>query len=285
MSNALWYNNWDYWNLFHKVTFDGPNKLILIGYGITDIDIKVDIYSDWKEWAELRDNLKYEAALRTVGGDPTVGSAFLGSTYFLINGWRIRTWEGNHELNMDGNLFVDGGGSLFVNTLRPWTVQTSILRSNLVDIVVVSGSSQVVSGAFTAADRIILERIDAVTQNLPDSGSLTDIQGSLNDISSSVIAITTEVLSGFSAQNIANGGVVVGQTTDVQTDIFETDGFYDNLHVAVENATGVKIVRRIDSYQSASGTFVFDNPLSFSPASGSLVTVLNDYDSQAGSIG
>ena len=285
MSNALWYNNWDYWNLFHKVTFDGPNKLILIGYGVTNIDVQTDIYSDWKEWTGVRDNLKYAEALRKVGGDNTIGNAFLGVTFFLTNGWRIRTWEGNHRLNLDGNLFVEGSGSIFVDTLRPWMIQTSIMRSNLVDVVVVSGSSAVVSGTFSAADRIILERIDSVIQNLPNSGSFVDVQNSLDDISNSVIAVTNEVLSGFSAQNIKHGGVVVGQTTDIQTDIFETNGFYDNLYVTVENASRVKIIRRVDSYLSASGTFVFDNPLPFLPVSGSPVTVLNGYDTYAGGIG
>ena len=53
-----------------KVTFDGPNKLIIVNPGIVELDVQVDIYSDWKEWAATGDNLKYPPALRTIGGDP-----------------------------------------------------------------------------------------------------------------------------------------------------------------------------------------------------------------------
>ena len=52
----------DYWELYHKVTFDGENKLIIINPGETDINVKRDIYSSWKEWILLRDYLKWIAA-------------------------------------------------------------------------------------------------------------------------------------------------------------------------------------------------------------------------------
>lgn len=73
----------------HKVTFDGSNRLIYVNYGVTDIHIKEDIYSDWKEWYLLRDNAKYPISMRTVGGDPIGVGAYTGDTYFLMNGWKL----------------------------------------------------------------------------------------------------------------------------------------------------------------------------------------------------
>lgn len=108
--NSLFYGFWDYWNLYHKVTFDGVNRLILINDGETEIDVQVDIYSAWKEWASLETNLKYLKALDTVGGEPTVAGQRLDVTYFLINGWKIKPYPGSYSLNIIGNIFdVDGG--------------------------------------------------------------------------------------------------------------------------------------------------------------------------------
>ena len=65
----------DLWQLYHKVTFDGYNKLIIINSNEDEIDVAVDIYSAWKEWSQQRDYLKWVAAMRSVGGDPLPGGA------------------------------------------------------------------------------------------------------------------------------------------------------------------------------------------------------------------
>ena len=41
---SSYYGFWDYWNLYHKVTFDGINKLILINDGETELDFQIDVY-------------------------------------------------------------------------------------------------------------------------------------------------------------------------------------------------------------------------------------------------
>lgn len=53
-----------------KVTFDGPNKLIIIHSGVTEIDVEQDMYLPWKEWV-MDGHSMYLAAFRTFGGDPT----------------------------------------------------------------------------------------------------------------------------------------------------------------------------------------------------------------------
>lgn len=101
---SLWPNYWEDWELQHKVIFDGVNKLIYIAPSATEIDIEADLYSSWKEWVLVRENSQYEAAMRTVGGDPTSGGNFLGGTFFLINGWQIFL---DHGVDFTGNLFSD----------------------------------------------------------------------------------------------------------------------------------------------------------------------------------
>lgn len=87
-----------------KVTFDPYLKLITVLPGVLRIDVKVDLYSDWKEWALL--NNQYLPAIRAVGGDivnPNTGEQ-TGTTFFTTNGWRIYL---NHSVQFDGNLFSD----------------------------------------------------------------------------------------------------------------------------------------------------------------------------------
>lgn len=129
----LHYGFWAEWTNPQKVTFDGPNKLIHVNAGITEIDVEIDLYSDWKEWFQLYDHGKYLPAFRSVGGDPTTAGRALGATFFLINGWRIRTWEGDHRLVVNGNLFTEEGEPPFIPVTGPYTTIIESNVSNLVD--------------------------------------------------------------------------------------------------------------------------------------------------------
>jgi len=145
MWTSTYYGQWDYWELRHKVTFDGVNRWILINDGETDIDIQTDIYSDWKEWVLLENNLKYFPPLNTVGGEPTIGAERLDVTYFLINGWRIKPYPGSYTLNLVGNIFdVDGGEikvDADVNPLFPNNITINTNTSVIVRQLTTSGSS------------------------------------------------------------------------------------------------------------------------------------------------
>lgn len=83
------YYFWDNWELYHKCVFDGVNRLIYVSFGTTTLDIKTDVYSDWKEWTQIYDNAKYLAAIRTIGGDSLGNNTYAGDIYFLINGWKL----------------------------------------------------------------------------------------------------------------------------------------------------------------------------------------------------
>lgn len=114
-----------------KFIVDGPNLLLVAKPGVTAVDVQVDLYSDAKEhWIDTVDN-KFNFPLRTVGGDPIGGGKFAGDLYFLTNGWKIRPQEADHELVLDGNLFLDDGelGGIFVPTVGDFTVLATIERS------------------------------------------------------------------------------------------------------------------------------------------------------------
>ena len=151
---GTYYNFWDYWELGHKVTFDGPNRLILINEGETSIDMQTEVYSDWKEWVVLEDNLKYYPPLNTVGGEPTVGVERLDVTYFLINGWKFKPYAGSYDFQIVGNVFDVDGGSIKVpadiNPLFPNNISistnTSVIVRQLTNTV--TGSSGGSSGSF-----------------------------------------------------------------------------------------------------------------------------------------
>jgi len=103
----------DYWLLGHKSDFDGPNKLIYVSPYITSLNIKTDLYSDWKEWKSLRDNAKFLPAMRGIGGDPTTGTEFAGDIYFTINGWKVVV--DLSQVQITGVLFSDDFVSAWVN--------------------------------------------------------------------------------------------------------------------------------------------------------------------------
>jgi hypothetical protein len=136
------YGYWEFWEAYdpangyfggHKVTFDGINKRIIVNEGVTEVDIKEDVYSDWKEWVQVRDNAKYEPALRTTGGDPAGSGQFTGDFYFLINDWQI---EVSALVKFTGIIYSDnpdlepfvinpGGGVISTVSLLAQSVETS----------------------------------------------------------------------------------------------------------------------------------------------------------------
>ena len=118
---SLNYNYWEFWAPYdpasdfygqQKVTFDGLNKLIYVNPEVTEISVKQDIYSNWKEWAQVRTNSSFLPAIRVVGGDPITGTSdFTGDTYFLINGWRIII---DHGFTISGVIFSDDFATPYV---------------------------------------------------------------------------------------------------------------------------------------------------------------------------
>lgn len=120
-------------------TFNGASKLIVLTSGTTSFSA-VDLYSRWKDWVLLSDNSKYLEAMSTAGGDPLPGGSFLGQTFFMENGWKIRPQEASHTLTVNGNLYDRAGGTPFTSTLGSFNVRIEQKTSNIVDLIAVGGS-------------------------------------------------------------------------------------------------------------------------------------------------
>lgn len=104
------------------MTFDGPNKLIILSSSTLDLQA---LWAAWKAWLRAG-NAQYALAMNTVGGEPIdPGAGTLVPLYlFMLNGWKLRPMESDHTLNVTGGtLLVEGGGDPFVSTLGDFTVR------------------------------------------------------------------------------------------------------------------------------------------------------------------
>ena len=72
-----------------KLSFDGSARTITILPGVTVLDIRVDVYTEWVNWVQLSaDNQKWLLAMRYSGIDPIPGGES-GGIFFLRNGWKL----------------------------------------------------------------------------------------------------------------------------------------------------------------------------------------------------
>lgn len=191
---TLFYGYWEYWELYHKVTFDGVNKLILINPGETTVGVQDDIYGAWKQWMLLKsiENFRYLKPIDIVGGEPLPGDQALDSTFFLINGWKIKPYPGSYTLNIVGNVFDIDGGSIKVDADTTEGIQNNIAINTQTSAVVrrIQGSESDITASLVssqAAQLTTIENttntIDTTTNNsynqiLSQSADINDISGS-----------------------------------------------------------------------------------------------------------
>ena len=129
---------------------------------MTDLDAQSEIYSAWKEWNILENNLKYLSAFNAIGGEPTVAGQRLDVTYFLINGWKLKPQPGSYDLNIIGNLFDVDGGSIKVpaDTTDKFPNNISISTNTSVIVRQVDSSGGVsaeISGSIYNIEGVVLD--------------------------------------------------------------------------------------------------------------------------------
>ena len=227
----------DLWQLYHKVTFDGPNRLIIINDGELEIDVKVDIYSDWKEWALQRDYLKYLPACRAVGGDPTVGGNFLGSTFFTINNWRIQISD---STLFKGNLFSDDFTTPFIAVDDAKVARAEF--SNLVDTV----AAQVDTGDLISAGIVTSGDLTSQTTDI-NNYTQTATDNQTTALTNTINSQTTTIQNDLSAISGALPGEVI---TQLNSTTYDGVPYGDIMNIVLSMAQG-RIV------ESATGVFEF----------------------------
>ena len=130
-----------------KVTFNEIIKVIEIdeapdGNGDIIIDVKVDLYSDGKEdWVAAENLRKFHFPIEAVGGKPLPGEKDLGSSFFLASDWKIRPYDANHRLIINGNLYSVDGSDPFIDTNSNFPVRVMQQVSDIVSTITVSSGS------------------------------------------------------------------------------------------------------------------------------------------------
>jgi hypothetical protein len=123
-----------------KATFDPVTKIVSLteapSNGLVTIDVQTDLYSCAKEdWLAEDDLNKLLFLFRSsFGGQPLGGGLKAGTYYFMdnISGWRIKPYEADHELVINGNLFgTDPDAPIFAPVIGDFTVVIRLNTSQL----------------------------------------------------------------------------------------------------------------------------------------------------------
>lgn len=152
------------------LAFDPINRRIVLDDGYCTA---AEVFSRWEDWAREGDNLKWPPAFRQVGGDDLGSGLSIPPYFFLINGWRIRPMEANHDLEINGNIFVDGGVETpVVPTIGQWQVNVKYVVA--VQAQAFSAAAMVPTAAeIAAAVAIILEpKFSSVESKVEESAFL-----------------------------------------------------------------------------------------------------------------
>jgi len=144
------------------IVFDPAAKRIILDSASSTA---TELYSRSADWLVLSDNAKYGPVFRQVGGDDLGGGLSIPPYFFLQAGWRVRPMEADHDLSVEGNLFVEGGGNPFVRTLGPYQVNVRSTVPVQAQGISTSGSTGPTAAEVADAVRAILftelARIDA----------------------------------------------------------------------------------------------------------------------------
>ena len=142
------------------ITLDGSTKRIILDSASVSA---AQIWSAWVDWHES--NQQWPLAFQLVGGNALGGGLFIPPYFFLLNGWRVRPMEASHNLLIEGNLFVDGGGVPVVGTLGTYQVNVNYTVPVQAQGIATSGSTGPTASEIAAAVRADiaaeLARIDA----------------------------------------------------------------------------------------------------------------------------
>jgi hypothetical protein len=195
---------WDYWNLYHKVTFDGENKTIIVNNEVEEISIK-EIYSSWKEWAQIYDNAKYLSAIRTTGGDPIGGGVFTGDVYFLINGWKLSI-DLQHT-KVTGVLYSDDYPTAYYT--KEMSAQYPAVVSSLVTTVSTSGGS----GGATASEVWSFASRSLTTAFPAAAPTVAQIRDEMDNNSTKLSSIKSKV------DTLVNGPTAAAIAAQVRTEL------------------------------------------------------------------
>ena len=209
---------WEEWINPHKCTFDGANRLIFVNPGITELDVQIDIYSDWKEWMRMYDNSKWLPAVSAVGGDPIPGGK-TGTTFFLINGWRLVI--DLSEVRVRGVLFSqDFDTAYYTSELKaqyPAEVTSVVNTAVTTQNVVTGGIAEIAAAVWaTMQAQTLMDDVLFLSKTLKNKREITkigDVWTLVVYADDDVTPILSKPMKDFAGQNIADlaGGLIAAE--------------------------------------------------------------------------
>jgi len=87
------------------IVFDPIDKLIKITSGISISALA--IYNAVMDWVDEPENMGYTVPMRAVGKFPMGGGVSSDSIFILINGWKIKLYDGTYQFTITGTLITD----------------------------------------------------------------------------------------------------------------------------------------------------------------------------------
>jgi len=142
------------------ISFDTARKHIVLASAVVSAP---EIWSAWVDWHPA--NPQWPLALRQAGGEAIGGGLYSPLYFFLTNGWRVRPMEADHDLDITGNLAVEGGGRPIVRTLGAYQVNTFLIVPERAQGIATSGSSGP-SAAQIAAELVAALQATAIPVDL-----------------------------------------------------------------------------------------------------------------------
>ena len=132
------------------ISFDTVRKHIVLDSSNESWSV---IWSRWCDWH--KDNRQWPLAFKLVGGISLGGGLYIPPYFFLLNGWRVRPMEANHDLVLTGNGFVDGGGVPVTNTLGVFRVNVNYTVPVQAQGISTSGGSSEAPSADVIASEVL----------------------------------------------------------------------------------------------------------------------------------
>ena len=130
------------------IAFDGATRRIILDSASVSA---AEIWSRWVDWHAT--HKEWPLAFNLVGGLALGAGLFIPPYFFLLDGWRVRPMEANHNLTITGNLFVDGGGVPVVPTLGTYQVNVNYTVPVQAQGIATSGSTGPTAGDIASAIR------------------------------------------------------------------------------------------------------------------------------------
>ena len=136
-------------NIRYNGTVEGPGQLPGISFDTDRLHIVLgtaktsysaaEIWTAWVDWHPSHP--QWPLAMAQKGGDAIGGGLFSPLYFFMLNGWRVRPMEADHDLDITGNLAVEGGGRPVVRTLGAYQVNTFLIVPERAQGIATSGST------------------------------------------------------------------------------------------------------------------------------------------------